>query len=86
MFINTNTTAIGVNNHAGSVTASVSCNAFSGVPVLAQGLANLVGNVTGTAVPACGQAVPEPSGLLLLLSGLPLLLGARSRRLGRRAV
>ena len=86
VFTNTNATAIGVNNQAGSVTALVSCNAFSGVPVLTQGLAILTGNVTGTAVPACGQAVPEPSGLLLLLSGLPLLLGARSRRLGRRAV
>ena len=80
VFLNTNASAIGVNNHAGAVTASVSCNAFSGVTVLTQGLAVLTGNATGTTtVPACGQAVPEPPVHAILLTGLLLLLGARLR-------
>lgn len=78
VFVNTNSTATGVFNHADTVTAQVVCNAFQGVDVLTQGPAALSGNVTGTAtLPACGLAVAEPSGLAAWLFAPLVWLGLR---------
>jgi hypothetical protein len=77
LFDNTNYSAIGVNNESTSVVAEINCNAFNNVTTIVSGAATLSGNVIDGSVPACGQQVPEPSGLPIALSWLTLLAAIR---------
>ncbi len=66
---------IGIFNHAGSVTANVSCNAFNNLPTPTVGPADLSDNVINGSLPSCAIGfVPEPASLALLLPGIAMLL------------
>lgn len=80
LFDNSNQSSIAVHNFSSGVTAVINCNAFDNVDTVADGLASLSGNVIDGPVPACGQSVPEPSGLTLAFTALALLAACRVLR------
>ncbi len=82
-FAHTGGLPTGVRNVSTSVTASVTCNAFNGVPNLTVGPATLSNNVINGPLPSCATAsVPEPSSASALLAGLVALVLAVAMRRG----